>query len=180
MDIFAETGTKEKKQGKKELIQLLEEKDKQINDYINDLKRLQAEFENYIKRNEKEKEEFSKYASYKLVIKLLNIADDFDRAVHNLEDSDVKNNDILNGIKLIHKNFHKVLEEENIKEMKSVGERINPVYHEVIQKVKSDKDDGIILEEIQKGYLLYDKVLRHAKVVSSENIKNQNLEEENE
>ena len=57
MDIFAETGTKEKKQGKKELIQLLEEKDKQINDYINDLKRLQAEFENYIKRNEKEKEE---------------------------------------------------------------------------------------------------------------------------
>src|SRR3989344_2731448 len=150
MDIFAETGTKEKKQGKKELIQLLEEKDKQINDYINDLKRLQAEFENYIKRNEKEKEEFSKYASYKL------------------------------GIKLLHKNFHKVLEEENIKEIKSVGERINPFYHEVIQKVKSDKDDGIILEEIQKGYLLYDKVLRHAKVVSSENIKNQNLEEENE
>ena len=164
------TEAKEKKQilSKKELMKLLEEKDNQIQEYIDDLKRIQAEFENYIKRTDVEFKNHEKFASHKLLLKLLNIADDFDRAVHNLDNSDMKNNDVLNGIKIIHKNFHKILQEENIKEVKSVGEKFNPHYHEVIQRVKSDNEDGIILEEIQKGYLLYDKILRSAKVIVSE------------
>ncbi len=168
------TETKEKKQNKKELMELLEEKDKQIQEYINDLKRIQAEFENYIKRTDLEFRNHEKFASHKLLLKLLNIADDFDRAVHNLENSDMRDNDVLKGIKLIHKNFHKILQEENIKEIKSAGEKFNPEYHEVLKKVESDKDDDVIIEEIQKGYLLYDKVLRHAKVIVSENIKDKN------
>tara|TARA_Y100000034_G_scaffold123671_1_gene170806 strand:+ start:16817 stop:17311 length:495 start_codon:yes stop_codon:yes gene_type:complete len=145
----------------------VKKQEKQVNDYINDVKRIQAEFENYVKRSNKEKEEFTKYASHNLLLKLLNMADDFDRAVHNMK-SPKDSKEFSSGIELIHKNFHKVLDEENVKEIKSVGENFDPYLHEVIQKKKSDKDDNVILEEVQKGYTLHGKVLRSSKVIISE------------
>ena len=85
------------------------------------------------------------------MLKLINIKEDFDKAV------DINNE----GIKMIHNNFKKLLEEEGVKEIQSIGEEFNHNFHEVVKKNR----EGKITEEIQKGYMLNDKILRVAKVI---------------
>ena len=130
----------------------------QVEDYTNQLKRLQAEFENYIKRVEKERSEFVKYSSEKFCLKMLTILDEFEQALKNIKDADTKK-----GVQMIYDNLSKALKEEGVKPIKALNEKFDPYKHEVLAKVESDKED-IVLEEIQKGYMMHDKVIRHAKV----------------
>lgn len=123
--------------------------------FLEDLKRVQADFENYIKRVEKEKERIKEIAKAELLLKLISIKDDFDKAV------DINNE----GIKMIHNNFKKLLEEEGVKEIKSLGEEFNHNLHDVVKK----NGEGKITEEVQKGYMYNDKILRIAKVVIGDN-----------
>lgn len=125
----------------------LEEK----NSFLEDLQRVQADFENYIKRVEKEKDRIKETAKAELLLKLISIKEDFDKAV------DINNE----GVKMIHNNFKKLLEEEGVREIKSIGEEFNHNFHEVVKKNR----DGKITEEVQKGYMLNDKILRIAKVI---------------
>jgi molecular chaperone GrpE len=124
------------------------------------LQRLQAEFENYKKRVEREKEEFLRYAKADLITKLLPILDSFELALKNTSDKEK----FIKGVELIFAQLHSLLESEGLKPIKAVGEKFDPYKHEVLMKQKSDKDEDIILEELQKGYMLNDKVLRHSKV----------------
>mgnify|MGYP001610872852 CR=1 FL=1 len=134
------------------------EHQKAIEDYTNTLKRLQADFENYIKRVEKEKEEFVNYSNHKLITKLLVIADDLDKALDVVKDKEV-----ANGLEMIHKQFHKVLQEEGVLQINAVGAKLDPYMHEVIDIVSGNEDD-LIIDEIQRGYIIKDKVLRPSKV----------------
>lgn len=140
----------------------LEEKQIIIQDYESTLKRLQADFENYIKRSQKEKEDFAKFASSKILKKLLNIIDDFERTIILLEKTD--NKEIKQGIEMVHKQFHKILEEEGVKQMCAKGNQFDPYCHEIIDMMEHETKEGTVVEEIQKGYHLHDKVLRTAKV----------------
>ncbi len=141
--------------------QELAKKDAVIADYTDHLKRLQAEFENYCKRVEKQHTESAGMASEKLIVKLLLVVDDFERALVQLKNVPAETR---KGIEMIFKNLHKILDEERVEPIKSVGEKLDPYKHEVMLQVESDKPDDIILEELQKGYTMNGKVIRYAKV----------------
>ena len=140
----------------------IEAKVKIIEDYENTLKRLQADFENYIKRVQKEKEDYAKLAVAKVLVKFVDIVDDLDRALNVLEKT--KDGEIKTGIKMVHSRFHRILTDEGIKSFSSKGNKFDPYIHEVIEMVSSEEPDGIVVEEIQKGYFMNDDVLRTAKV----------------
>ena len=147
----------------------LEIKNQAIQDHINDLKRLQADFENYIKRTEKDNVEFSKYASGNLIIKLLGIMDDFERAFETMKDDEN-----ARGISMILNQLNKVLEEEGTRPIITSGEKFDPHKHEVISHIETDDhEEGAIVQEFQKGYWYKDKVIRPSKVIIS---KKPNLE----
>ncbi|HDM22302.1 MAG: nucleotide exchange factor GrpE [Methanomicrobia archaeon] len=138
---------------KKKLEEIIKEKDKIIEDNLNQMKKIQADFINYRKRMEKEKEEFIKYANSDLILKLLDVLDNLERASESGDE----------GIKLIYKQFRSILEKEGLEEIDATG-KFDPYYHEVIAVENSECEDGTILEVLQKGYMFNNKVLRHAKV----------------
>src|SRR3990167_4513977 len=145
----------------------LEEKNKQIDELTDTLKRLQAEFENYKKWNTKEKSEFIKYAHADIIAQMLPVLDSFEIALKNTSDKEK----FVEGIKIIYAQLHSMLEAEGLKQIKAVGEKFDPYKHEVLMKQESDKPEDTILEEFQKGYMLNDKVLRFSKVKISAEIK---------
>lgn len=132
-------------------------------EYYSHLQRLKAEFDNFRRRTQKEKEDIAKYASEKIIISLLPVLDNFERAV----DSTRTNQDFeayAQGVAMILKQFRKVLEDEGLKAIEAVGEEFDPNLHEALLREESEQEENIILEEIQKGYFLKDKVIRHSKV----------------
>jgi len=153
--------SEEKKIDEKEnLSKQLEEKQKTIEELTDTLKRLQAEFENYKKRIDKEKAGFVKFAHADVIAEMLPVLDSFEIALKNTNDKEK----FIEGIKIIYAQFHSILEAEGLKPIKAVNEKFDPYKHEVLMKEESDKPEGTILEEFQKGYMLNDGVLRHSKV----------------
>ncbi len=133
----------------------------QLDEYTAVLKRLQADFENYTKRVDKEKQELTKYASHKLVTKLLDVIDDFERTLQVTKDSEKK--EVKEGIEMIYKQLNKILNEEGVKKIEAKGKKFDPYMHEVLDIVDGNEND-LVIEELQMGYLLHDKVLRTSKV----------------
>ena len=141
----------------------LEEYKLKAEDYYNQLQRLKAEFDNFRKRTIKEKEEYSKYASEKLILSLLPVLDNLDRAVASASiNKDFES--LSQGVNMILRQFLKVLEEEGLRSIESVGKEFDPNVHEAFLREASDKGENIILEEFQKGYYLKDKVIRPSRV----------------
>ena len=133
-------------------------KDNQIiEQYVNDLKRLQADFENYIKRSDKEKQELIEYGTHKLLSKLLHVVDEFETAVKFIEKTERKE-DIASGVNMILKQLKKTLHEEGISEIASLGKEFDPYKHESIGHGKGEENK--VVEEIKKGYMFKNKILR--------------------
>ncbi|MBU3942332.1 MAG: nucleotide exchange factor GrpE [Nanoarchaeota archaeon] len=143
----------------------LENLNNKIKELTDSLQRLQAEFENYKKRVEKEKQDSIKYASQGLIVKLLPIVDSFEIALKNHKDQ----NKFLEGMKLIFSQFYSTLEKEGLKQINPLNEKFDPYKHEVMMHEKSDNLDNTITEVLQKGYILNDKIIRHAKVKIAKN-----------
>lgn len=130
--------------------------------------RVQADYDNFRRRTVKEKEELAKYASSVLITQLIPVIDNFERALATGSDS-TDNSAFVKGVEMIFRQLEDVLGSEGLKPMKSVGEPFNPEYHQAIMQVESDEyEEGIVVEEVQKGYLLKDKVLRPAMVKVSQ------------
>lgn len=131
--------------------------------------RLSAEFDNYRKRTLREKIEITKYASQDLIIKMLPILDDFERAVKHL-DSAEDCEGIREGINLIYSKFSDFLKQEGVREIESLNCEFNVDLHDAVAKVPVDDQEkkGRIVDVVQKGYFLQDKVIRHSKVVVGE------------
>lgn len=126
--------------------------------------RVQADFDNFRRRTQKEKEDLGKYASSKLITELLPVIDNFERALQASEENP-EFESFSKGVNMIFRQLESVLATEGLSAMKSVGEPFNPEYHQAIMQVKSDEyEEGIVVEEVQKGYMLKDKVLRPAMV----------------
>jgi molecular chaperone GrpE len=133
--------------------------------YKEDLQRLQAEFENYEKRVQKEKLEFMQYANTSVLKDLLSFLDSFDAAEQNLAKKEFTQEHALQGMESLRKQFIAFLASKGVKEMKTLGEAFNPELHECLLQEHNEKErDNYVLEELQKGYMINDKVLRHAKV----------------
>jgi molecular chaperone GrpE len=128
------------------------------------LLRLQAEFDNFRKRSIKERQEFIKYANEGLIIELVGMLDNFERSI---KAADQKQDFRLlhQGVDMISKQLHKLLEEKGLKKISSLGEKFDPNKHEAIEAVVSDEaEEGQILEEFQPGYMLNERVIRPAMV----------------
>ncbi|PIU60974.1 nucleotide exchange factor GrpE [archaeon CG_4_10_14_0_2_um_filter_Archaea_38_6] len=124
---------------------------------INQLKRLQADFDNYKKRVIKEKEIVAGNACAELVKKLLPVIDSFDKAMPLITDE---------GVKLIRKNLMKTLKDEGLEEIKSKDEKFDTFLHEAVMTVNSkEAEDNVVVEEAEKGYKFGGKVIRPAKVI---------------
>ncbi|RUT36643.1 nucleotide exchange factor GrpE [Paenibacillus zeisoli] len=126
--------------------------------------RSQADFDNFRRRTQKEKEELGKYASAKLITELLPVVDNLDRALAAVKEN-AEAESFSKGVDMIFRQLEGILSAEGLTPMNSVGQPFNPEYHQAIMQVESDEyEEGIVVEEVQKGYLLKDKVLRPAMV----------------
>jgi molecular chaperone GrpE len=131
--------------------------------------RLSAEFDNYRKRTLREKIDLTKYANENLLIKILPVMDDFDRAISNMNTA-ADCEAIKEGLDLIYVKFYEFLKQNGVKEIESMNCDFNVDLHEAVAKTPVEEDDkkGKIVEVILKGYYLHDKVIRHSKVVIGE------------
>jgi molecular chaperone GrpE len=128
--------------------------------------RLYSEFENFRRRTSKEKIDMIKAANEDVIVSLLSVVDDFERAQKaflNIEGND----SLKEGINLIHHKLYKTLESKGLKPMDAMGKEFNSDLHEAITQSPAPSEDlkGKIIDVLEKGYYLNDKVIRHAKVV---------------
>ncbi|HYV93753.1 MAG TPA: nucleotide exchange factor GrpE [Chitinophagales bacterium] len=146
----------EKKENEELKQQLAELNDKYL--------RLFADFDNFRKRNLKERIELIKTAGIEVVSSLLPVLDDFQRALKQMEATE---DPMTEGVKLIYQKLISILESKGLRAMDSIGEVFNPELHEAITEVpvQDESMKGRIADEIERGYYLSDKIIRHAKVV---------------
>lgn len=150
---------------KEELLSERKERERQANlaaDYLTTAKRVQAEFENYKKRTEREREEIVKYANQRLLCDLLTVFDDFERALA----SQCSEGELRGGIEKVRDNLAAILKDNGVREIPANGQ-FDPSLHEAL--ALGEGEDGKILEVFQKGYYLGDKVLRCSKVMVAKN-----------
>lgn len=127
----------------------------EVQELTETLQRLQADFENYRKRTEKENAEFRQYATKKLVLDLLPILDNFQMALRVVDDE---------GFKLIYAQMYEILERYGLKRIDTSNKKYDPRFHEALLQEDSEKEPGTILEELQKGYIVGETVVRPARV----------------
>lgn len=129
--------------------------------------KLYAEFENFKRRNRQEMETNNKYKHQGMVEDLLPIIDNFERALKVEGDSDSFNS-LLKGVEMVYNDLVNTLMKHDVREIESVGQPFDPNYHQAVMTEASDEDDGIVIEEFQKGYILKDRVIRPSMVKVSE------------
>jgi molecular chaperone GrpE len=173
MDHTERPGKKAKKEHKKDQVpNAFEEQVMELNKKVEELNdkylRLYSEFDNYRKRTLKEKSEMSKTASEEVILSMLPVLDDFERAINAFGNTEDKSqSSFSDGVVLIYNKFKNILHQKGLKAIKSIGEPFDVDYHDALTTVPAPAEDlkGKVVDEIEKGYVLSDKVIRHAKVV---------------
>ncbi|PYZ98698.1 nucleotide exchange factor GrpE [Alteribacter lacisalsi] len=151
-----------------ELVNEDDSKVKELEEKIEDLNtrllRNQADYDNFRRRTRKEKEADAKYRSQKLAEQLLPALDNFERAMMvDISSEDGKS--LLQGMEMVYRQIKEALDAEGIKPIEAVGAPFDPHYHQAVMQVESDDyDSNIVVEEMQKGYMLNDRVIRPAMV----------------
>jgi molecular chaperone GrpE len=144
------------------LEQALAAEKKKAEEYLASWQRTQADFINYKRRNEQERQDFNSFANANLVLAILPILDDLERALNALPE-EFAGHDWVEGVKLVERKFKTVLEGQGVKPILSLGMAFDPHYHEALRQDKGE--EGMVIGELQKGYMLNDKLLRPARVV---------------
>ena len=141
-----------------------EQLEKTIDELNNKVLRLLAENQNLRKNHEREKEDILKYGSFNFASQILSLTDNLDRAFSIFKNNDKFKDkefiDIKNGIELIEKELQVTLEKNNITYIDCLNKKFDPNFHQALSEIESDKDHGTVIEEIQKGYMLHDRLLR--------------------
>lgn len=147
-----------------EEFEALKEKEKLAENYYDRLLRLQAEFENYKKRIAREKQEFVKFANEELIVEILPVVDSLERALDGAHNSPNASS-IREGVELIRKQLLQTLKKFGVERIESIGKQFDPHQHEVIMQVESEEyPEGTVIEELQKGYMLNQRLIRPAVV----------------
>jgi molecular chaperone GrpE len=146
----------------RELENLQKELQEQKEKYI----RLYADFDNFKRRSAKERVELIQTAGREVIQSMLEVMDDCDRAEKQMQKSDDLQQ-IREGIQLVFTKFRNTLQSKGLKEMKSIGEEFNPDVHEAITEIPVPDENmkGKVVDEVEKGYMLNDKIIRFSKVV---------------
>ncbi len=130
--------------------------------YLNNWHRAEADFQNYKRRAEQEREELRRYGNVSVIINLLPVLDDFERAFSSL-DSHLAGLSWFDGILLIYRKLRQLLENAGVRPIETEGQAFDPRYHEAVAHVEGE--EGKVISEVQRGYKLHDRVLRPAMVV---------------
>ena len=157
--------TTEKVPTKAELAERLAEVERERDERTDDLKRVAAEFDNYRKRVARDQQSLAARAHERLVKELLPVLDDLERALQAAAEHEEA--ELEDGVRLVHRELQKALAKEGLAEIETNG-HFDPHVHEALLSQPSEHEDGAILEVLQKGYRLGDRVLRPARVVVSQ------------
>ena len=149
-------------EGPEDLEQTLAEAREKAEGYLANWQRAQADFINYKRRSEQEKEEIGKFANTQLMLNLLPVLDDLERAFDSITPQ-VAKLDWVEGIRLVERKLRAGLEAQGLSQIEALGKPFDPNLHEAV--IHGKGEEGIVIEELQKGYKLHDRVIRPTKVV---------------
>jgi molecular chaperone GrpE len=146
----------------------LREQTVRAQDYYDKLLRMQADFENFRRRSKQEKEDLARYVTEHLLLNLLQVVDNFERALCiqvKEANQEAFQESFMEGMKMVYRQFNEVLGKEGLCPIKAVGEQFDPNKHEaVMQEETSEFPDNTVTAELRRGYMLKDKVIRPAMV----------------
>lgn len=143
-----------------ELRRLLSEERERAQSYLNRLKYLQADFENYKRRMERIVVEAVDFGSERLVKSLLSVVDELELAIKACEEAKDKEA-VLSGVKMVFKKLCEILEGEGLRRIEAIGKVFNPELHEAVLRVEVEgQEDGVIIDEVRRGYMFKGRVIR--------------------
>lgn len=148
-----------------ELLSQIEAAKKQLIEADDKYLRLYAEFDNYRRRTDQEKGEFARYASRNVLEALIPILDSFNHSQSSFDNLASTKEDLQKGFALIHKQFEDALLKFGVKKIEAKGQLFDPNFHEAVMQKDSDQPSQTVLEELQVGFMIHDKVLRPSMVV---------------
>lgn len=156
-------------QGAEEQKDPLQQKQEEYQELYDKHLRLYSEFENFRRRSRKETADAKEKGRSDMVLAVLPVIDDFERALSSINES-TESKEVYEGVELIYNKFKNILNEQGLQEMQPVGETFDPDYHEAMTKMQapSEEQKGKVIDVVEKGYLLNDRIVRHAKVVVGE------------
>ena len=150
----------------KDLEDKLASKEQEAQENYDRLLRVSAEFENFKKRTSREMEEFRKYSNQSLIKEMLSVVDNLELAMNSTDGQKTIDKGLLEWLEMTHKEILKVFEKFNVTPISAQGQTFDPTFHEaVMQEETDDVPENTVVSELQKGYLIHDRLLRPAMVV---------------
>ena len=141
-----------------------DKRDERIEELTDQVKRQMAEFENFRKRTEKEKTQMYEVGAKSIIEKILPVVDNFERGLAAVPEEQ-KNDAFVEGMDKIYKQMMTVFDEMDVKPIEAVGKEFDPEYHNAVMQVESEEyESGVVAQELQKGYMYRDSVVRHSMV----------------
>ncbi|MCR4404966.1 MAG: nucleotide exchange factor GrpE [Candidatus Acetothermia bacterium] len=134
-----------------------------VEEYIDRLKHLQADFENYKKRVARERAEFERLVEDRVILKFIPVYDNLERAFRSFNRNNDKDS-FIEGLEQVFAQFRALLEKEGVEPIEALGRPFDPAFHEALFVVESDHEPNTILEEFERGYLRWGRVLRPSRV----------------
>ena len=164
----------------KDLEAKLEAKEKEAGETYDRLLRVSAEFDNYKKRSSREMEEFRKFANQSLIKEMLSVVDNLELAMNSTNGHKAIDKDLLQGLEMTHREILKVFEKFNVKPIDAKGQPFDPTFHEaVMQEETNDCAKNTVINEMQRGYMIHDRLLRPSMVVVAKPRENKDSEKLN-
>lgn len=132
------------------------------------LLRVSAEFENFKKRSAREQADVRKYATERLIKELLTVVDNLERAIDSADNEVPGSNGLIEGVVMTHKEILKIFEKYEVKPVEALGKAFDPTFHQAVMQQEDEKQpENTVIQELQKGYLMHDRLIRPAMVVVS-------------
>jgi len=149
-----------------DLAEKLKQKEQEAQENYDRLLRVSAEFENYKKRTSRDMEEFRKYSNQSLIKEMLSVVDNLELAMNSTNGHKTIDKGLLDGLAMTHKEILKVFEKFNVKPISAKGQPFDPTFHEAVMQEETDEfPANTVVNELQKGYLIHDRLLRPSMVV---------------
>jgi molecular chaperone GrpE len=149
-----------------ELAEKLKSKEQEAQEHYDRLLRVSAEFENYKKRASREMEDFRKFSNQSLIKEMLSVVDNLELAINSTNGHKGIDKGLVDGLEMTHREILKVFEKFNVKPISAKGQAFDPAFHEAVMQEESDHHpDNTVLNELQKGYMIHDRLLRPSMVV---------------
>ena len=150
----------------KELEAKLEAKEKEAVESYDRLLRVSAEFDNFKKRSNREMDEYRKFANQSLIKEMLSVVDNLELAMNSTDGHKAIDKDLLQGLEMTHREILKVFERFYVKPIDAIGQPFDPAFHEaVMQEETNDSPKNTVINELQRGYMIHDRLLRPSMVV---------------